>query len=270
MNTNLITKYIASCLFIMLGFISSMLAQETADIDQNLIEKIKEAKSKLQMGLDTWNLEFLNNARDIFLNLLVKEKRGNAYFFYYVALSDYRLATYYFTSNNMKEAERYVIEGQKYLEKALEAAPSFGESYALYATLLGYEIALHQDIAMELGVKSYEYLAKAFEKDPDNPRINLLKGTSVLFTPEAYGGGANNALEFLEKSVSLFEKENLKYSLEPSWGREEAYTFLGMAYKQIKEYDKAIGFLKKALEINPNFGMAAIELDKIENNMRKK
>jgi len=270
MKRNLIAKCIALCLFIMLGYASSLLAQRTPDIDQNIIEKIKEAKSKLQKGLDTWKPEFLKNARDIFLNLLVKEKGGNAYFFYYVALCDYRLATYYFTSNNMKEVERFTGEGQKYLEKAMEADPSFGEPYALYATLLGYEIALHRERAMALGAKSYEYLAKAFEKNPDNPRINLLKGTSILFTPEVYGGGADNALEFLEKSVSLFEKENIKNSLKPSWGREEAYTFLGMAYAQKKEYDKATGFFKKALEINPNFGMAAIELDKIEKNMQKK
>ena len=134
----------------------------------------------------------------------------------------------------------------------------------------GKVLEVHRDRAMVLGTKSNEYLAKAFEKDPDNPRINLMKGTSILFTPEAYGGGANNALEFLEKSISLFEKENIKNPLEPSWGKEEAYTFLGMAYEQKKEYNKAIIFLKKALEINPNYGMATLELDKIEKKIQEK
>lgn len=238
--------------------------KEMAPLGTDLRQKIVEAKSKLQAGLNTWNPELLKNARDLFLNLLMKEKDETVYLLYYVALCDYRLATYYFTLNNMKESEIYTLEGQKYLEKAIEADSSLGESYALYATLLGYEIALHQEKAMVLGMKYSEYLAKAFEKTPNNPRINLLKGISVLYTPEAFGGGADNAIEFLEKSVDLFEKENIKDPLIPSWGKEESYTFLGIAFKQKKEYDKAKAFLKKALEINPNFGLATTELKDIE------
>jgi len=92
---------------------------------------------------------------------------------------------------------------------------------------------------MVLGFKSFEYFAKALQKDPENPRINLLKGISLLYTPETYGGGASRAIEFLSKSVNLFEKENIKNPILPSWGKEEPYTFLGIAYKQKKEYDKA-------------------------------
>lgn len=270
MKINRLIKWTALCFFILLYSMSLLLAQKgpnnppVPELEQKLIQKIKEAKSKLQIGLNTWNMESLKNARDLFLNLLVKEKKENQYFFYYVALCDYRLATYYFTSAKMKEAEIYTMEGQKYLEKAMEADPSFGESFALYATLLGFEIALNQEKAMALAFKSNEYLAKALEKDPENPRINLLKGISILFTPEQFGGGADNALEFLNKSVNLFESESIKDPIKPSWGKEEAYTFLGMAYKQKNEYDKAKEFLKKALEINPEFGMAVRELLEIE------
>jgi|GEM_PF-555773 len=235
------------------------------DLNQKLIQKIETAKSKLQTGFDTWNPEILKEARDSFLYLLLKSKEEKVYLLYYIALCNYRLNTYYLSSNNTEEAEMYNAEGQKYLEKAMEVEPSFGELYALYAILLGHEIALHQEKAMLLGLKIYEYFVKAFEKDPDNPRINLLKGMSDLYTPEAYGGGADNAIKTLEKSVTLFEKEDIKDPIKPSWGKEEAYTFLGIAYKQKKDYEKAREFLKKALEINPNFGLAAKELTEIEN-----
>lgn len=265
-----IIKWTAFCFFILLFSMSLLLAQKgtnnppAPDLGQKLIQKIKEAKSMLQTGINTWSMESLKNARDLFLNLLIKEKGENPYLLYYVALCDYRLATYYFTLAKTKEAEIYIMEGQKYLEKAMDADPSFGESFALYASLLGFEIALNQEKAMELGFKSYEYLAKALEKEPENPRINLLKGASILFTPEQFGGGADNAMEFLKKSVNLFEKESIKDPIKPSWGKEEAYTFLGMAYKQKNEFDKAIKFLERALEINPEFGMAARELAEIE------
>lgn len=270
MEKNKIIKWAVSLLFAGIFLVTSLPAQKDGDMssgtaqDQSLSQKIEKAKSKLQAGLNTWNEELLKNARDMFLNLLIKEKKENAYLLYYVALCDYRLAIYYFTSNNTGEADRYNSEGQQYLEKAMAADPSFGEAYALLATLLGYEIALHQEKAMTLGLKTYEYFAKAFEKEPENPRIYLLKGSSVLYTPEAFGGGAANAIEFLNKSINLFEKESIKDPLQPSWGKEEAYTFLGMAYKQKKEFDKAKEFLKKALEVNPDFGLAHRELGQIE------
>ncbi len=268
-----IIKWTAICFFILFFSMSLLLAQKGTNNppvpipDQKLIQKIKEARSMLQTGINTWSMESLKSARDLFLNLLIKEKGENPYLLYYVALCDYRLATYYFTLTKLKEAEMYTKEGQKYLEKAMEVDPSFGESFALYATLLGFEIAFHPENAMALGYRSNEYIAKALEKGPENPRINLLKGVSILFTPEQFGGGADNAMEFLKKSVNLFEKENIKDPIKPSWGKEEAYTFLGMAYKQKNEFDQAKKFLKKALEINPEFGMAARELAGIEKKM---
>ena len=175
------------------------------------------------------------------------------------------MTTFYLTSNQMDEAEKYNTEGQKYLEKAMAADPSFGELYALYAISLGYEIAFHMEKAMTLGIQISEYYSKAFEKEPENPRINLLKGVSDLYTPEAYGGGPDVAMESLNKSIIFFEKEKCEDPVKPSWGKEEAYTFLGMAYKQKKEYDKAKELLEKALEINPSFSLAAMELKKIKN-----
>ncbi len=237
-----------------------------AQADQEFQQKIEEAKSKLEMGVNTWNPELLKSARDLFLSLYLKTEGQNIFLSYYIALADYRLATYYFSKNIPEEVDRYNSEGKKYLEKAMEQDPSFGEDFALYATLLGYEIGLHPDRAMTLGPKSFEYFAKAFEKEPNNPRIHLLQGISDLYTPEVYGGGVAKAMETLSKSVSLFEKENIKDPLKPSWGREEAYTFLGLAYEKKNDFEKARELLKKALEINPDYAMAKRELSKIEKN----
>jgi len=241
-----------------------------AEQNSKFIQALAEAKAKLQAGINAWNVESLKEARDLFLNLFMRQKPENVYLHYYLALADYRLVTFYFTSNNKEEAERYNSEGQKYLEAATEKDPNFGELFALYSFLLGYEIALHPERAMSLGPKSSEYSAKALEKEPDNPRINLMEGISLLYTPEAYGGGVDKAIGFLEKSISLFEKENIKDVLKPSWGKEEAYTFLARAYAQKKEDEKAFELLKKALEVNPEFGMAKEMLRALEKEKKEK
>jgi len=229
-----------------------------------LSQDMRKAKTTLQAGINTWSLELLQAARDQFINCLMKAKTENAYILYHIALADYRLVTLYLSSKANEEAERSLQEAQKYLEKAMAILPSFGESFALYGYLLGFEIGLHPEKAMTLGTASFDYSSKAFNKDPENPRIHLLKGISLFYTPEAYGGGADNAIESLNKAATLFEKEIVKDPLQPSWGKEEAYAYLGIAYKQKKDMEKAKEMLKKALEINPEFGLAKKELISLE------
>lgn len=274
MSKHITTKWTTVCIALIFSLITVLPAQSAvtnpkktlmADAGQKFIQKIKEAKSKLQKGINTWHPEPIKEARNLFLHLLIKNREENVYLLYYLALCDYRITAYYLASNQMDEAEKYNAEGQKYLEKAMAADPSLGELYALYAISLGCEIAFHEEKAMTLGFQIFEYYSKAFEKEPENQRINLLKGISDLYTPEAYGGGPDAAIESLNKSVIFFEKEKSKDPVKPSWGKEEAYTFLGMAYKQKKEYDKAKEFLEKALDVNPSFSLATMELKQIEN-----
>lgn len=225
---------------------------------------IQAAKSKLQAGINTWSLETLKEARDMFIECLMKDKTQNAYLLYYVALADYRLTVFSFSSGDSAEAERYYTEAQQYLEKLMALDPALGEAFALYGYLLGMELALHPDRAMALGPKSFEYFDQAMEKDPSNPRVFLLKGIYQLYVPEAYGGGPASALEFLEKAASLFEKETVADPIKPSWGKDEAYTYLGMVYKKKNELAKAREMLMKALAVNPDFGLAKSELAAME------
>lgn len=233
-------------------------------IDSSLAQKIKEARALLKRGVNTWAPELMKKARDRFLGLLAKEKQESLYLLYYIALCDYRLSNYYIAQAEMDRAEPYTKESKKYLEKAMEIDPDFGELDALYASILGFEIVLHQEKAMSLGFQIFQYFGKAFEKSPDNPRVHFLKGVSDLFTPEQYGGGPDAAISSLTKSIELFEKEDIQDPVKPSWGEDEAYTFLGMAYNQKGETEKAREAFKKALEINPEFGLAKDEQIKIE------
>lgn len=237
-----------------------------AERSDPLSQDMRKAKTTLQAGINTWSLELLQAARDQFINCLMNAKTENAYILYHIALADYRLVIFYLSSKANEEAERSLQEAQKYLEKAMAILPSFGESFALYGYLLGFEIGLHPEKAMTLGMASFDYSSKAFDKNPENPRIHLLKGISLFYTPEAYGGGADNAIESLKKAATLFEKEIVKDPLKPSWGKEEAYAYLGIAYKQKKDMEKAKEMLKKALEINPEFGLAKRELTGLEKS----
>jgi tetratricopeptide (TPR) repeat protein len=231
-----------------------------------LSQEMQEAKAELQAGVNTWSLELFHAARDRFINCLMKAKTENAYILYHIALADYRLVTFYLSSKGNEDAEKSLQEAQKYLEKAMAVDPSFGEAFALYAFLLGFEIGLHPEKTITLGMASFDYSARALEKDPENPRIHLLKGISLFYTPEAYGGGVDNAIDSLRRAAILFEKEIVSDPFKPSWGKEEAYAYLGISYKQKKDFEKAKELLQKALEINPEFGLAKRELTGLEKN----
>ncbi len=235
-----------------------------ADIDSTTRTQIIAAKELLKKGVDTWDPELMKKSRDRLLGLMAKEKNGSLYHLYYIALCDYRLATYYLTLAQMDKAEPYIKEGQDYLKKGMETNPDFGELDAFYAYMLGFEIALKPEKAMSLGFQIFQYFGKAFQKSPDNPRVHYLKGVSDLYTPVEYGGGADAAIKTLAKSLELFEGEKIEDPVLPSWGKDEAYTFLGMAYNQKGDKDRAAELFKMALDINPEFMLAKDELKKIK------
>lgn len=226
-------------------------------------EKLEEAKGVLKKGVDSWDQSLMEKARGIFLSMILTEKDENPYLYYYISLADYRLSTYFVSTQNKEKAERFIEEGISYLEKATQVAPSFSEAHALYASLLGIKIGLKPEEAMFLGMEIEKYFGLALDKSPENPRVNLLRGSSLLYTPEMFGGGAKNAIKFLEKAVSLFEKEKVDDPLKPSWGKEEAYTYLGVALEKLGEKEKAIQALEKALEANPDFSYARMQLERI-------
>lgn len=235
-----------------------------ARLDPAVLKSLAGAKSALQTAIDTWDAGLMNEARDRFLGCLLQDKSGNAYLAYYVALADYSLATFHLAAGNAAESDPKISEGEAYLDKALKAAPEFGEAMALYGYFLGIEIANHPDRAMSLGIQSFGYFDRALAADASNPRIFLLRGIYQLYVPEAFGGGPDSSLEYLDKAIALFEKENIADPLLPSWGKDEALTNAALAHKQKGDTAKAIELLKRALAVNPRSGRARGELAAIE------
>ena len=231
---------------------------------QALTAKIIEAKDRLQGGWTSWKEEEMKAGRDMFLKLILEQSSANADLCYYAALSDHRLIVYAFAAGKQAEASPLIAEARKYLEKAMELDPGRGELYALDATLLGYQIALDPQKGMELGMQILASFAQAESKEPDNPRVSLLKGESLMFWPVEYGGGPDNAIAVLDRALSLFEKEKVSDPVKPSWGKEEAFAFLGRAYAQKGAREKAVEYMKKALETSPHFRLAQDELQKLQ------
>jgi hypothetical protein len=61
-------------------------------------------------------------------------------------------------------------------------------------------------------------VAAAKKINPENPRIKLLEGQSIFYTPEDYGGGKKKAEPLLKEALEKFAAFKPASILHPNWG----------------------------------------------------
>jgi tetratricopeptide (TPR) repeat protein len=146
------------------------------------------------------------------------------------------------------------VQAQRVLEQSLKTHP-LPETHMLLSAIDGQLIAKDMSRAMELGMASQASSSAALSLGPNNPRVWLLRGQGAIFTPPEYGGGLGPAENQLEHAIELFGKDAPKPG-EPSWGRAEAYLWLGQVYDKKGDKAKAAELYKQALDIAPGYAYA--------------
>ena len=140
------------------------------------------------------------------------------------------------------------------LSKSLATHP-LPETHMLLSSIDGQLISRNPSRGMELGMQSQSSINAALVSGPKNPRVWLLRGQGAIFTPSEYGGGLDVAEEYLKRAIELFRSDAPKPG-EPSWGRAEAFAWLGQVYEKKGDKAKAGEMYKAALDVNPNYGYA--------------
>jgi hypothetical protein len=80
---------------------------------------------------------------------------------------------------------------------------------------------------MTYGAQANQYLQKAIELNPNNPRPYYLQGMGIYSTPEQYGGGKAQAKPIFQKAVDLGKAEQAK-PLYPHWSLEQSEQMLAL------------------------------------------
>lgn len=78
----------------------------------------------------------------------------------------------------------------------------------------------------EYGAESTGQMEKAMQQDPSNPRPYLLKGQSLKYTPEQFGGGCGTAKPELETALEKFGSFKPASAISPSWGKDRVLMLL--------------------------------------------
>jgi tetratricopeptide (TPR) repeat protein len=227
----------------------AMLAQTDASIDSFIIK----GKQQLQQAMNSWKESDLLTARAFFERLQL-DPSYPWLIHYYIALTDYRLVSFYSSQQNQEQAKKYIDDGIKNLEVSIELKNDFAEAYSLLSSLYGNKIGTDPQLAMSLGPKSGTMMAKAMKLEPDNPRTQVIAAWSAYFTPKMWGGGKDKAKEHFEQAIAFFDSFKVTDPLLPDWGHDETYAWLGMAQMEAEEFEAAKANFNKALEINPEYG----------------
>lgn len=235
----------------------------TFTFSQDIIlnEKIKEGKEMLHQAYINWDLNLFINANSLFERILNSEPE-NDLVKYYKCYSEYRLINYGLGGDKYKKLY------DKYLNPAIENGEKLrdikdkklkSESLVVLASIYMMKLSKATLDAPILSMKVNSLLDEAENLDSQNPRVYLLKGIMEYNTPGIFGGSFDDAIDNLQKTLTLFDKDKPN-DLYPDWGKVESLAWLALSYQAKKDFNKAENFFNKALEIEPEFGWVKYNL----------
>ncbi|MDH3269294.1 MAG: tetratricopeptide repeat protein [Ignavibacteria bacterium] len=220
-----------------------------------LIEKGKEI---LYNGRVHFDQSEMFEARGMFERALAIDE-ANYLAQYYLSLTDYNLAVYSMRKNEKEQFQKFAFSSEEILKKLIHENELDAEAVSLLGALYGIQVAMNPDLGASLGSQNIALTSRAFGTAPDNPRVLLQKGVSKFNSPEFVGGSKTEALKYFSQSVKAFESQAEK-NKEIDWGYLDALAWLGVAYFNSDDYEKAIITYKKALEVEPDFARVKYDL----------
>lgn len=132
------------------------------------------------------------------------------------------------------------------------AAGAIPETHALVAMVMGRIIGTDQTSGPRLGPQIPQEMNAAVQTGPTNPRVWLLRGIQSFYTPIQYGGGLPTAESQLNRAIALFATDN-PTPPAPSWGKAEAYVWLGQVLQKQNRIAEARTAYDNALSVQRDF-----------------
>lgn len=123
--------------------------------------------------------------------------------------------------------------------------------FAYKSAMVGFNIGINKSQAPFIGPTSVSHAKKALELDANNPLGNIQLGNVKFYTPAVFGGSKTEAIEHFRTAQQHMERS--KDGIVGDWNYLSLLTIIADSYYQTKEYDKALGYLDKALKIEPRF-----------------
>lgn len=185
------------------------------------------------------------------LKSALKNNPGNHELAYEYLLAEYGKIGFCNTTNTCGDLVDLIEDSQKLLKKIVKEKGESSQYSALMGGLIAMEIEQKPAQMMFLGPKCSSHISESVDMDSQNPTAWVEKGNLKYHAPRLFGGDMEEAIECFKKAISLYEaKPALRAN---SWQYLHALAWLGKAYEEEDEREKAKQAYEKALKVAPNF-----------------
>lgn len=137
--------------------------------------------------------------------------------FYYAA---YCRVNYAFMQKDQSGSDAIADKATELINKADSLQPNNSEISCIKSMIASAQMMVNpQQRFMQYGPLSQKAMAMAMQQDPSNPRPFMLKGQSLKYTPEQFGGGCKKALIELSTAQEKFNAFKPASDISPNWGK---------------------------------------------------
>ena len=194
-------------------------------------ERYIAAMTKQTSDLDsagTFTPEVLQQKGNTFERIADAEK--NQWLPYYYAAYTQIMQT--FILKDKSQVDPLADKASANLDKAEALSPKNSEIACLRSLVATARLSVDpMTRGAKFGPEAGAQLAAAKSFNPENPRVYLLEGQALLFTPEQWGGSKTKAKETLELALSKFAAFKPESDIAPKWGEAYARQLLQNASK---------------------------------------
>ncbi|QHT70377.1 hypothetical protein GXP67_28835 [Rhodocytophaga rosea] len=139
---------------------------------------------------------------------------------YWVSYSYLNMA---FMENDNVRKDQLMDKADQFLQKAEAQQSNQDEVLVMKAFIALGRISIDGQTRFQTyGPIFNESLAKARQINQENPRIYMLEGQMLYYTPEAFGGGKATACPKLKTAMDKFSSFKPASSISPDWGIKSA------------------------------------------------
>lgn len=171
---------------------------------------------------------------------------------YFIGYANYSLVN---LPSEKESKEQNTDAGVAALEEAVKLEPAFADAHGLLGSLYGQKAAGGMMAGMKYGQKSTASLERASLLSPENPRILMLRGIGLYYTPAMWGGDKQKALTNLQRACECAEKGACaaKEATMPDWGHADVFATKGMMFADQDDKENAKAAYDRAVQLQPNY-----------------
>ena len=197
----------------------------------------KDGERQLEEGRILLDVNTLKGARNSFTQCTTQDPKNSACF--------YNLARTEFYLVRVEEIAKHTDDAHKILDKAVSDAQKaialndrFADAHALLADLYGAKITGMMS-GMKFGPKAGAESKRALELDPNNAFAYAVLGRKYFYSPSAFGGDINKAIDSFKHAAAL----------DPH--SDEDLVWLAKAYHKKGDAPQEKEAIAQALRLNP-------------------